>query len=60
MDDVEYLRTRLREESEAAMRCTEDRVRLRHLELAAAYEFRIISIARLSGNRTPRLHALQA
>lgn len=60
MDDVDYLRTRLREESEAARRSTEDRVRLRHLELAAAYEFRITSIMRISSVRKPRLHAIEA
>jgi hypothetical protein len=60
MEDVDYLRTRIREESEAAKRSTQDRVRLRHLELAAAYEFRITSIMRISDARTPRLHAVEA
>lgn len=59
MDDVDNLRARLREESEAAKRSTEIRVRLRHLELAAAYEFRITSIMRISDVRWPRLHAIQ-
>ncbi|UUR09322.1 hypothetical protein [Sphingomonas glaciei] len=58
MEDLEYLRTRLREESEAARHSTQARVRLRHLELAAAYEFRISSIIRMSSPHMPVLHAI--
>jgi hypothetical protein len=57
MEDVDYLRMRLREESQAAKRSTEERVRLRHLELAAAYEFRITSMKRISGAQIPWLNA---
>lgn len=46
MDDVEYLRIRLREETKAARILTKGCVRLRHLELATAYEFRIALIKR--------------
>lgn len=58
MEDLDYLRTRLRDESEAAKQSTQARVRLRHLELAAAYEFRILSIIRMSSPHTPVLHAI--
>ena len=58
MEDLDYLRTRLREESEAAGLSTQARVRLRHLELAAAYEFRISSIIRISSSQMPVLHAI--
>ncbi len=58
MEDLEYLRTRVREESEAARQSTQARVRLRHLELAAAYEFRISSIIRMSGSNLPLMHAI--
>lgn len=58
MEDLEYLRMRLLNESEAARNCTHARVRLRHLELAAAYEFRILTIIRMSRLPAPILHAI--
>lgn len=60
MEDLDYLRARLREESEAAKQSLQDRVRLRHLELAAAYEFRITSILRISAAHMSRLHSIEA
>ncbi len=58
MEDLDYLRARLREESEAARQATQARVRLRHLELAAAYEFRISSMVRMSSPHMPVLQAI--
>lgn len=60
MEDLEYLRTRLRVESEAARTSPQERVKLRHLELAAAYEFRIHSILRVSTMQEPFAAAIRA
>lgn len=60
MDDVEYLRNRFREETEAARISTNNCVRLRHLEMATAYEFRIALIMRSPEVSASRLHSVEA
>jgi hypothetical protein len=42
--DTEYFRARSEQERVAAARATDQRARLRHLELAAAYVFRVREI----------------
>jgi len=41
MRDMEYLKTRAAEELAAAIATSDNRVRLRHLELADQYSFRL-------------------
>ena len=46
MSDAEYLTQRAHEELNAALRCSDPRVRNRHLELADAYAFKLREVKR--------------
>jgi hypothetical protein len=59
MSDAEYLIKREQQELEAALRTSDARVRQVHLELAAAYTFRLNQTKRLERRtkRTPMAEA---